>query len=234
MAGNFKKVGKWGECLWGLDENGNLLIDGGLAADLGDEGAPWAGYEDAIKSVVATRGVTFPDGTSLAGLFKGCRNAYFKYGGVGVDFAYPLKRAGLLSYEEEEINGRKVIPFEVILSHIPPAPKYHEEIKEIIEEGIVSDGGAAVVECYGKKDGKDILVEAHVNAPGLVDSFEKSGLTAETYLTGQGGFLFSKLFVNGQMNHAGLITSDMLTDEENELYLKYAAELDITVDFIER
>ena len=73
MAGNFKKVGKWGECLWGLDENGNLLIDGGLAADLGDEGAPWKGYEDAVKSVVATRGVTFPDGTSLAGLFKGCR-----------------------------------------------------------------------------------------------------------------------------------------------------------------
>ena len=73
MAGNFKKVGKWGECLWGLDENGNLLIDGGMATDLGDEGAPWKGYEDAIKSVVATRGVNFPDGTSLAGLFKGCR-----------------------------------------------------------------------------------------------------------------------------------------------------------------
>ena len=73
MAGNFKKVGKWGECLWGLDENGNLLIDNGLAADLGDEGAPWKGFEDAIRSVVATRDVRFPDGASLAGLFKGCR-----------------------------------------------------------------------------------------------------------------------------------------------------------------
>ena len=73
MAGNFIKVGKWGECLWGIDENGNLLIDNGLAADLGDEGAPWQGFEDAIKSAVATRDVRFPDGASLAGLFKGCR-----------------------------------------------------------------------------------------------------------------------------------------------------------------
>lgn len=73
MAGNFIKVDKWGECLWGIDENGNLLIDGGMAADLGDEGAPWKGYEDAITSVVAARGVSFPEGTSLAGLFRGCR-----------------------------------------------------------------------------------------------------------------------------------------------------------------
>ncbi|MBQ3371421.1 MAG: BspA family leucine-rich repeat surface protein [Mogibacterium sp.] len=73
MAGNFIKVGKWGECLWGIDENGNLLIDSGLATDLGDEGAPWKGFEDAIRSAVATNGVSFPDGASLAGLFKGCR-----------------------------------------------------------------------------------------------------------------------------------------------------------------
>jgi surface protein len=73
MAENFEKVGKWGECLWGIDENGNLLIDSGSAADLGDEGAPWKGFEDVIRSVVAARGVSFPDGASLAGLFKGCR-----------------------------------------------------------------------------------------------------------------------------------------------------------------
>ena len=73
MAGNFKKVEKWGECLWGIDENGNLLIDNGMAADLGDEGAPWKGFEDVIRTVVATNGVSFPYGASLAGLFKGCR-----------------------------------------------------------------------------------------------------------------------------------------------------------------
>ena len=73
MAGNFIKVDKWGECLWGIDENGNLIIDGGAAADLGDEGAPWKGFEDAITSVVATREISFPEGSSLAGLFRGCR-----------------------------------------------------------------------------------------------------------------------------------------------------------------
>jgi surface protein len=73
MAGNFKKVGKWGECLWGIDENGNLLIDGGLAEDLGNEGTPWKGFEDTVRSAVATRGVVFPEGASLSGLFKGFR-----------------------------------------------------------------------------------------------------------------------------------------------------------------
>lgn len=73
MAGNFIKVGKWGECLWGIDENGNLLIDKGEAVSLGSAGAPWKGFEDAITSAVATREITFPDGASLSGLFMGCR-----------------------------------------------------------------------------------------------------------------------------------------------------------------
>lgn len=73
MAGNFIKVGKWGECLWEIDENGNLLIDRGRAVSLGSQGAPWAGFEDTITAVVATREVSFTDGASLSGLFKGCR-----------------------------------------------------------------------------------------------------------------------------------------------------------------
>lgn len=73
MAGNFIKIGKWGECLWGIDEAGNLLLDRGEAASLEDSGAPWAGFEEEINSVVATRKISFPDGASLAGLFRGCR-----------------------------------------------------------------------------------------------------------------------------------------------------------------
>ena len=72
MASNFIKVGKWGECLWGIDENGNLIIDGGEAAGIEGE-TPWNGLEGMITSVTATREVTFPDGASLSGLFKGCR-----------------------------------------------------------------------------------------------------------------------------------------------------------------
>ena len=87
-----------------------------------------------------------------------------------------------------------------------------------------------VVEAYGKKDGKDTLVETHVFAPGLVESFERAGITAEMYLTGQGGFFFSKMFVNDQFDQTGLRSSDMLSDEQVDIYFGYAAELGITLD----
>lgn len=162
--------------------------------------------------------------------FKGCKNAHFKYAGAGMDFAKPLYEAGLLSHEEEDFKGTKIVPFDFILSHIPPAPKYKEEIQEIINEGLKKDAGCMVVEAYGKKDGKDTLIETHVFAPGFVESFERAGITAEMYLTGQGGYFFSKLFVNDQLDQVGLISSDMLTEEQVDTYFKYAEELGITLD----
>ena len=164
--------------------------------------------------------------------FKGCKNAYFKYAGAGMDFARPLYQAGMLSREEIEYKGHKMIPFEYALSYIPPAPKYKEEIKEIIDEGLVCDSGCMVIEAYGKKDDKDVLVETHVFAPGLVESYEKAGITAEMYLTGQGGYLFSKLFVNDLFDQKGFISSDMLSMEQVDKYFEYAAELGITLDTV--
>jgi saccharopine dehydrogenase-like NADP-dependent oxidoreductase len=165
--------------------------------------------------------------------FKGVRNAYFKYGGVGIDFAEPLYRAGLLSKDEEEVKGRKVVPFDVVLAHLPDPPKTREEIGAIIKEGLVSDTGAMVVEAYGKKDGRDRRVEVHVFAPGLMESYEKSGISAEMYITGQGGALFTKLFVNDKYTQTGFITSDMLTDGEADYYFESAAGLGITLDIRE-
>ena len=162
--------------------------------------------------------------------FKGCRNAYFKYGGVGIQFSEPLYRAGLLSWKEEEVDGQKEIPHDVILKHVPQAPKDPEEIKKIIDEGIVSDGGAFVVEAFGKRDGKDVMVELHLFAPGLVESYEKAKMTGEMYLTGQGAFLYTKLFVNDMIDQKGLISSDMLDDRQVEQYIKWAEELGITYD----
>lgn len=162
--------------------------------------------------------------------FKGAKNIYFKYGGVGINFARPLYRAGLLSTEKETIEGVEIVPFDVILSHVPPAPRTKEEVKEILDEGIISDTGAFVVECIGKKGGKDIIVEAHASAPGIFESFERSGMTAEMYMTGQGGFLFTKMFVNDKYTQRGLISSDMLTEEQVDYYLACAAELDITYE----
>lgn len=162
--------------------------------------------------------------------YKGARNIYFKYGGVGVDFAQPLYRAGLLSKKPEIIDGNSVIPFNVILSHLPHPPRFHDEIKEILDEGLKSDTGAMVVEAIGKKDGKDVMVETYVYSPGCVEAFERSGLTAEMYQTGQGGSLFTKMFVNDKYTQKGLISSDMLTFEEVDYYLECAAELDITLE----
>jgi saccharopine dehydrogenase-like NADP-dependent oxidoreductase len=162
--------------------------------------------------------------------FKGAKNAYFKYAGPGVDFAKPLYRAGLLSHQKELVGDVEVAPFDLVLKHLPPAPKFREEIQEILDEGLISDTGCMVIEAYGKKDGKDVLVETHVNAPGLVESFELAGITAEMYLTGQGGFLFSKLFLNDQFDQRGLISSDMLSMEQVDTYFEYAKELGITLE----
>ncbi|MDD5922950.1 MAG: saccharopine dehydrogenase NADP-binding domain-containing protein [Eubacteriales bacterium] len=160
--------------------------------------------------------------------FKGCKNAYFKYGGVGIDWSYPLKQADLLSYEPEEVDGVMVSPHDLVRKHVPPAPKDPDEIKEIIDEGLISDGGAFVIEAYGKKDGKDVMVDLHLSAPGLVESYELSKMTAEMYLTGQGAFLYTKLFVNDMITQKGLISSDMLDDKQVEQYIEWAKELKIT------
>ena len=162
--------------------------------------------------------------------FKGCKNAYFKYAGTGMDFAEPLYRAGLFDHEEREIKSRKVVPFDVIVESIPKPPKFEEEIREIIEEGMEADDGCMVVEAYGKKDGKDILVENHVFAPGIVEAFERAKMTGEMYLTGQGGYLFSKMFINGDFDQCGLISSDMLSFEQVDKYFEYAAELGISLE----
>ena len=118
-----------------------------------------------------------------------------------------------------------------ILNALPQPPRFAREIEEIIEEGLVSDTGAFVVEALGKKDGKEVRVESHLFAPGFVESYEKFGLTGEQYLTGQGGFMFTKLFVNDFLEgQSGFISSAELSEEANDQYLKYAAELDITVE----
>lgn len=101
--------------------------------------------------------------------FKGCKKHILNMPGVGMDFAEPLYRAGLLSHEKQDIKGCQVAPFDVIVANVPKPPKFEHEIKEIIDEGIVSDDGCMVIEAYGKKDGKDILVEKSRISPGTLN-----------------------------------------------------------------
>ena len=160
--------------------------------------------------------------------FKNCKNAYFKYGGTGIEFSEGLYKAGLLHHEEEEFNGVKISPFDWVLAHVPAAPKDPEVIKEIIDEGIVEDNGAFVCEAYGQKDGKNVMVDLHLCAPGIEEAYEKAKMSGEMYLTGQGAFLYTKLFVNEMITQKGLISSDLLDDDQVEQYLAWAAELGIT------
>ena len=162
--------------------------------------------------------------------FKGAKNINFKYGGAGFEFAKPLYRAGLLTHEKEIVDGKEIAPFDVVLKHIPPAPKYKEEIQAILDEGLVMDSGCMVIEAIGQKDGEDIMVETHVFAPGLEESFKLAGLTAEMYLTGQGGALFTKMFANDKFDQHGLISSDMLSDDQVDCYFDYAAKMGITLE----
>lgn len=162
--------------------------------------------------------------------FKGAKNIYFKYAGTGVKYAEPFYKAGLLSKEPVTVDGVEVIPFNFILKMLPAAPKFKSEIKTIIDEGLVADTGCMVIEAYGKKNGKNVRNEVHVFAPGLVESFEKAGITGEMYLTGQGGALFTKMFINDKYEQTGLISSDMLTYSEIDYYFKEAEKLGITLD----
>ena len=61
----------------------------------------------------------------------------------------------------------------------------------------------------------------------MIESFERSGLTAEMYLTGQGGAIFTKMLLNDVIREPGLISSAMLNDEQVNYYERCANELGI-------
>ena len=125
-------------------------------------------------------------------------------------------------------EGHEIVPFDWVLKHIPAAPKDPDVIKDIIAEGIVEDNGAFVCEAYGKKDGKDVMVDLHVSSPGLEEAYEKAKMTGEMYLTGQGAFLYTKLLVNDMVPQKGLLSSDMLDDQQVEQYIAWAKNWGIT------
>ncbi len=115
------------------------------------------------------------------------KNVDFKYGGCGVELSELLYNMGLLSKEPVTVKDTRIVPMDLVLKLCPPAPKYPEEIKAIIDEGVAVEEGAFLVRVEGTKDNKLVSIGCYANAPGLVEFFEKSGLSHETYLTGQAG-----------------------------------------------
>ena len=94
-------------------------------------------------------------------------------------------KMGLLSDEPVDVDGTKIVPMDLILKLCPPAPKYPDELKAIINDGVVAEEGAFLVRVDGFKDGNPIRIDSYAMGPGLVEAFETSGLSHEAYLTGQ-------------------------------------------------
>jgi len=163
---------------------------------------------------------------------KGAKNILFRYGGPHVELSQALYNMGYLSKEEKEFNGMKYIPFDMTIANSPAAPKYQDEIKEIIDGGLVTEEGAFQVLVKGQKDGKPVKITSYVNAPGLIEAFEKSGLTHESYLTGQSAFIFTKMLVNDVIQQKGAIAPEVLNSEERKYFFNEAQKLDITIDQI--
>jgi len=198
-------------------------------------GAVWMkfrGIDRKIRTVEHAHDEPVTMGLLADKVLKGAKNIYFKYGGFGVEFAEPLYRMGLLSNTPVDVNGTTIVPMDLALALTPPAPKYTHEIKAILDEGLEAEEGAFLVRVDGVKDGKPLRIDNYVNAPGVYEAFEKAGLTAETYLTGQCGALFTQMFVNDKIHQKGLFPPEVFDNDQRAYYLKEAAKLDITVDQI--
>ena len=166
--------------------------------------------------------------------FKGLKSANFKYGGKACDFAESLYNMGLLSREPVEIKGVKVIPLDLVCKLTPPAPSEPNAIKDALSEGMALEEGAAMVRVRGRKNGKPLCIDSYINAPGLTESFEKYGLSHESFITGQSAFLFTKLFVNDMISEKGVFPPEVLERDTRAYYLGEAAKLGITVDEIQK
>ncbi len=163
-------------------------------------------------------------------VLKGTNYVNFKYGGPAVELAEGFYKMGLLSSEAVEVGGVEVVPMDLISKLTPPAPKYKEEIEEVLKEGLELEEGAFLVRLDGEREGNKVRIDNYANVPGLEDSFKKSGITHEAYFTGQAAFLFTKLFVNGKITQSGTYPPEVLEAAERSYYLSEAAKLDITVD----
>ena len=163
-------------------------------------------------------------------VLKGVKNVEFKYGGAGVELSEDLYNLGLLSTDPVEVNGAQVVPRDLVLELCPPAPKYPEEIEEIIEEGVITEEAAFLVRVDGYKDGRPVRIDSYANAPGLIDAFKKSGLTHEAFMTGQCAAVFVQMLVEDVLQKPGLYVPEQLDKDARAYYFRELADLGVTVE----
>ncbi|MCG6911574.1 MAG: saccharopine dehydrogenase NADP-binding domain-containing protein [Deltaproteobacteria bacterium] len=165
-------------------------------------------------------------------VLKGVKHVEFKYGGPSVDLSENLYRMGLLGLEPVKVKGVPVVPMDLVLKLTPPAPKYPEEIKAIIDQGLEMEEGAFLVRVQGKKDGRDVCIDSYLCAPGLVEAFEASQLSHESYSTGQCAAVFAKMMVNDVLTEKGLFSPEQLEAEQRAYCFRELAGMGVTIDEI--
>ena len=101
-------------------------------------------------------------------VLKGVKNVEFKYGGFGVKLSELFYRMGLLSDKPVDVDGTTIVPMDLILKLCPPAPKYPDELKAIIDDGVMAEEGAFLVRVQGDKDENPIQIDNYAMGPGLV------------------------------------------------------------------
>jgi saccharopine dehydrogenase (NAD+, L-lysine forming) len=163
-------------------------------------------------------------------VLKGVKNVDFKYGGFGVKLSELLYKMGLLSDKPVDLNGTPVVPMDLILKLCPPAPKYPDELKSIINDGVVAEEGAFLVRVEGTKGKKAVRIDSYAVGPGLVEAFETSGLSHEAYLTGQCASVFVKMMVDDVFAEPGLFVPEQLDADARAYYFRNLAELGISID----
>jgi saccharopine dehydrogenase-like NADP-dependent oxidoreductase len=161
---------------------------------------------------------------------KGLKNSRFKYGGPGVEYSEYLYKLGLLGREPVDVKGTEVVPFDLVVKLMPPAPATAEEISEIIEEGFTSEGEACLIRVEGTKDGKHFRYDNTIPSDDFVDVFEKFGVSPGTLGTAGSAALFLKLFLADKIGVTGVFPPELLNAEARAFFLEEAAKTGMTIE----
>lgn len=190
----------------------------------------FSGVDSEIRMVDHEHDEPVTMGLLANSVLKGAKNIEFKYGGPQVELAEVLYKLGLLSKEPVDVKGCSVAPFDLLMRQIPRAPRFENEIQEIIDEGIIQEEGVFLVRIKGVKDGKMVQLDSYTNFPGLAEAFAKSKMTHESYSTGQCAAVFSTMMLEGLFEESGVFVPEQLDAKCRKYVLEKLSELNITVE----
>jgi len=208
-------------------ENGRIIEDNPFSRPVMMK---FSGIDKEIRMVDHEHDEPVTMGLLSDKVLKGVKNVEFKYGGPHVELSESLYQLGLLSKKAVNVNGTDIVPMDLVLKLCPPAPKFPDEIKIILDDGLVMEEGAFLVRVDGYKDEKPVRIDCTVNAPGLVEAFETTGLSHEAYITGQCASVFVRMIVDDAFTAKGLFVSEQLHSDARRYCFQKLAKLGITIE----